>query len=536
MQIETPDGWSLSEAGVRRRLASYDAGGTAERVRRWVWDICGPAIIEGVEAHFASASATANPISAAVSAHYADPHAYAKTCGEASIRCYSQPFNDEWVRSVAKVGAQLEPLRLTSDQITSDTLARAASILGHARRVIGDGEAFGRLSRAVLRGEMIALEIILAEISSIRRRRERDARTDISDAFRAEVVTIIDDTALRATAATSQMVQAADAARGMLDKASDVSAASRESAVAMRDAAATAGGLIRAIETARAEVEASSQIASRASDEALSAVEVADELSGHAQAIESILGLIRDVAAQTNLLALNATIEAARAGDAGRGFAVVAQEVKSLASQTARATDEIAAKIAAIQAASERTLAANGRIRDIVGDVQSSAERNRATMEVQAQTVTAITAAVDQTALAAESMSSTISAIRVDIRLDRERHRLGRGRAQGCRHPSAGPRHDDGGLPQEGGRLGGTRHQDVRPSEEAPVARRNPAVYDRGPRPRRCRASRSSATDWPPLPPPRGPASTEEASAGRRPRGSTHWTSAGSTLVAPAAR
>src|SRR3546814_18317353 len=88
----------------------------------------------------------------------------------------------------------------------------------------------------------------------------------------------------------------------------------------------------------------------------------ASDLSHHAKAIESILGLIRDIAGQTNLLALNATIEAARAGDAGRGFAVVAQEVKSLAAQTARATDDIATQIASIQAATQKTLAANGSI------------------------------------------------------------------------------------------------------------------------------------------------------------------------------
>jgi methyl-accepting chemotaxis protein len=143
-------------------------------------------------------------------------------------------------------------------------------------------------------------------------------------------------------------------------------------------------------------------------------VKVSQALSSHVEAIESILGLIRDIAGQTNLLALNATIEAARAGDAGRGFAVVAQEVKSLASQTARATDDITAKISAITAATRQTVEANSSIQGTVEEVQTSADRIRQAMELQAQTVTMITAAVDETALAADSMSSTIAAIRSD--------------------------------------------------------------------------------------------------------------------------
>jgi len=211
-----------------------------------------------------------------------------------------------------------------------------------------------------------------------------------------------------------QTAQASTAARGMMSKTSEVAAAAEQSAVAMREAAQTAAGLIRAIEAARSEVEVATGVAVRAADQSAQAVAVSVALSGHAQAIESILDLIRDIAGQTNLLALNATIEAARAGDAGRGFAVVAQEVKSLASQTARATDDIAGKIAAIQSASRQTLDVNGTIRDIVGEVQVSAQRIREAMEAQALTVNMITAAVDETALTADSMSDTIASIRID--------------------------------------------------------------------------------------------------------------------------
>ena len=137
-------------------------------------------------------------------------------------------------------------------------------------------------------------------------------------------------------------------ANGMLSKASEVAAASEQSAIAMREAAQTAAGLIRAIEDARTEVETAADVANRAADVATKGAVATDTLSEQSQSIESILGLIRDIAGQTNLLALNATIEAARAGDPGRGFALVPQGVKCLANQTAQATDELAKKVSVI--------------------------------------------------------------------------------------------------------------------------------------------------------------------------------------------
>lgn len=284
-----------------------------------------------------------------------------------------------------------------------------------ARETYGaDRDTLRRAATAIFRVAMIEAEIMSATIAVLNSQEVDRVRAERADLFRERIVSEVSDASTLGTQLRGQASDASGATRGMLGKASEVAAAAEQSAVAMRDAAHTAAGLIRAIEEARGEVEVAAEIATRASEQAADAVKVSEALSDTAKSIESILGLIRDVAGQTNLLALNATIEAARAGDAGRGFAVVAQEVKSLASQTARATDDIAAKIAAIQAATASTVTTNDSIRATVAEVQQSAHRIRKAMETQAQTVTMITAAVDETALAADTMSSTIASIRSD--------------------------------------------------------------------------------------------------------------------------
>ena len=262
--------------------------------------------------------------------------------------------------------------------------------------------------------ERFETDIILAQVALLEAIEAADSRGRESEQFERRVAELVRASTDQSKALTDRTRATAASARGMLGKTSEVAAAAEQSAVAMREAAQTAAGLIRAIEDARSEVEVAAGVATRAGDQASEAVKVSQALSAHVEAIESILSLIRDIAGQTNLLALNATIEAARAGDAGRGFAVVAQEVKSLASQTARATDDITAKITAIQQATRQTVDANGSIQGTVEEVQTSADRIREAMELQAQTVTMITAAVDETALAADSMSSTIAAIRTD--------------------------------------------------------------------------------------------------------------------------
>ena len=405
----------MSDRDILERLSAYNDGGRFERDLAELWARCGETLIAvlGDSVRGLENDPELRSLASALGAEQRE-RMFAMSL-ESARATLSRPINADWVRTIARRGAQAYALQCPETVIVLRCAGDFDRFASHLHAHFADDPAFLHRALATFhRLQLIETEIMLTEVRLISRADAARARSTDSHAFRDEVVDILGAALGGSTRLKDQTATASSAARGMLGKASEVAAAAEQSAVAMREAAQTAAGLIRAIENARSEVEVAAGVATRAAEQSDAALGMSETLSGHAQAIESILGLIRDIAGQTNLLALNATIEAARAGDAGRGFAVVAQEVKSLANQTARATDDIAAKIAAIQAATRQTLDANGSIRDIVGEVQASAHRIREAMEAQAQTVTMITAAVDETALAADSMSGTIASIRLD--------------------------------------------------------------------------------------------------------------------------
>jgi methyl-accepting chemotaxis protein len=191
-------------------------------------------------------------------------------------------------------------------------------------------------------------------------------------------------------------------------QANAVAAAAEEASTNVQTVASATEELTSSIREISAQVSSSSEIARRAVDQSTQTNAKVKGLAEAAQRIGAVVKLISDIASQTNLLALNATIEAARAGDAGKGFAVVASEVKSLANQTAKATEEISQQISEIQTETGASVEAIESIGGTIREIDQITAAIAAAIEEQAAATQEISRNVQQASAGTQEVSSNI--------------------------------------------------------------------------------------------------------------------------------
>ncbi len=281
---------------------------------------------------------------------------------------------------------------------------------------LGRGDEVGQMAGAVQVFKENAVEKLRLEeeqVATVRRAEEekRQAMDELADRFELQVKEVVDSVSSSATEMQATAQQMTTTAEEASRQSATVATASEQATANVQTVAATAEELSASIAEIGRQVGQSANIAGNAVDAADETNQTVQGLSEAAGRIGEVVNLINEIANQTNLLALNATIEAARAGEAGKGFAVVANEVKNLATQTAKATEDISAQIGAVQEETEGAVAAIAKIRDIIGEMNDISMTISSAVEEQGVSTQEIARNVLQAAKGTQDVNATIEEV-----------------------------------------------------------------------------------------------------------------------------
>ncbi len=320
---------------------------------------------------------------------------------------------------IAVVAIGLAVARNTTSPLSAMTTAMGSLASGHLDTVIPAlhrTDEIGEMAQAVqvFKDNALQMDRLQKQQADLKRQAEMDRRQamrDMADNFETSVRSVVDGV----SSAAGDMKQTAEVMSRTADattlQSSTAAQAAAEAAGNVRSVADASTQLSSSISDIAAHVARSAEIAGIAVGEAQRADQMVKGLADAAQKIGEVVDLINAIAAQTNLLALNATIEAARAGDAGKGFAVVAGEVKTLASQTGRATEEISVQIGNVQRATQDAVAAIHGIAGTITQINDIASTMSVAVETQGATTREIARSVALAAEGTRVVTSNISGV-----------------------------------------------------------------------------------------------------------------------------
>jgi methyl-accepting chemotaxis protein len=274
-------------------------------------------------------------------------------------------------------------------------------------------DEFGAMAKAVQffrdnAVEKLRLEAEIKENQKLAQERSRATMTKLADHFEDRVAAIVKAVSSSATELHTTAQSMSATAKEASGQTTIVANASEEITTQVATVATATEELSASIGAISRQVSQSSRVSQTAAEEAEGINAQINTLSEAALQIGQVVDLINNIASQTNLLALNATIEAARAGETGKGFAVVASEVKTLANQTARATEEISRRISGMQSATGLMVGAIGKICSTISEINQIVATFAAAIEEQGAATSEIARNVQQAALGTQEVSNNI--------------------------------------------------------------------------------------------------------------------------------